>query len=57
MTVEGRILIWQRNRSGLRTVPCGTPESTDVVSEDMPSSTTLIDLKVVTVSALGFINF
>ena len=43
-TAAGRSFMWQRKRRGPRTVPCGTPESTVVVLELMPSRTTFIVL-------------
>ena len=37
VTALGRLLMWQRNRGGPSKVPCGTPESTVVEAEVMPS--------------------
>ena len=39
-TLEGRSLMNARNSKGPRTLPCGTPKVTGVVSEQEPSSTT-----------------
>ena len=38
--------MWHKNKRGPKTVPWGTPESTDVASEVMPSKTTCICLLV-----------
>ena len=45
-TASGRSLMWHKNRSGPRTVPCGTPESTWTASDSSPSTTTFICLLV-----------
>ena len=38
--------MWHDDKRGPKTVLWGTPESTDVASEDMPSETTCICLLV-----------
>ena len=40
VTFWGRLFMYSRNSKGPRTVPCGTPESTLVEVEDIPSTTT-----------------
>ena len=45
-TASGRSLMWHKNSSGPRTVPCGTPESTVTESDSSPSTTTFIFLFV-----------
>ena len=39
-TLSGRSFMYNRNKIGLRTDPCGTPEETGITSEHSPSSTT-----------------
>ena len=38
--------MWHKNKRRPRTVPWGTPESTDVASEDVPSKITCICLLI-----------
>ena len=45
-TASGRSLMWHKNRSGHRAVPCGTPESTWTASDSSPFTTTFICLLV-----------
>ena len=41
LTLDGRSLMYARNRSRPSTVPCGTPEVTGAELDDLPSTTTL----------------
>ena len=44
LTVWGRSFMWHKNSKRPSTVPCGTPESTVVASEEVPSITTEFEL-------------
>ena len=45
-TFSDRSLIDKRNSKGLRTAPCGTPETTGTDGEAIPSTSTFCDLSV-----------
>ena len=38
--------MWQRNRSGPSTVPCGTPDSTVIEDDKVPSTTSCMERSV-----------
>ena len=48
--------MYSRKRAGPRTDPCGTPDVTGTLSEEVPSRTTICDLlmsREFTVSSIG----
>ena len=45
VTVWERSFMWHKNSRGPNTIPCGTPESREVASEEVPTITTVIFVK------------